>query len=102
MKLLLSAKVVYIWILGAPQHVKKTLYKMWGSHDCEDSYCGLPGSGVTVQFIPPPPHPISEFSFFFLILMVGVESNWVHLARRPPIGLMHLPLVIMMMENLVE
>jgi hypothetical protein len=31
-----------------------------------------------------------------------VESNWVHSARRPLIGLLYLPRVIMMMENLVE
>jgi hypothetical protein len=31
-----------------------------------------------------------------------VESNWVHSARRPLIGLLYLPWVIMMMENLVE
>jgi hypothetical protein len=31
----------------------------------------------------------------------GVESNWVHSARRPPIGLVYLPRVIMGMENLV-
>jgi hypothetical protein len=31
-----------------------------------------------------------------------VESNWVHSALRPLIGLLYLPLVIMMMENLVE
>jgi hypothetical protein len=32
----------------------------------------------------------------------GVESNWVHSARRPPIGLLYLPRVIMRVENLVE
>jgi hypothetical protein len=32
----------------------------------------------------------------------GVESNWVHSARRPSVGLLHLLRVIMMMENLVE
>jgi hypothetical protein len=31
-----------------------------------------------------------------------VESNWVHSVRRPPIGLLSLPRVIMMMENLEE
>jgi hypothetical protein len=31
-----------------------------------------------------------------------VESNWVHSARRPPIGLLYLPRVIMRLENLVE
>jgi hypothetical protein len=31
-----------------------------------------------------------------------VESDWVHSACRPPIGLLYLPRVIMMMENLVE
>jgi hypothetical protein len=30
----------------------------------------------------------------------GVESNWVHSARRPLIGLLYLPRVIVMMENL--
>jgi hypothetical protein len=33
---------------------------------------------------------------------MGVESNWVHSALRPPIGLLCQPRVIMIMENLVE
>jgi hypothetical protein len=41
-------------------------------------------------------------SNFFLIRLVGVEFNWVHSARRPPIGLLYLPQVNMRMENLVE
>jgi hypothetical protein len=32
----------------------------------------------------------------------GVESNWVHSALRPPIGLLCQPRVIMIMEKLVE
>jgi hypothetical protein len=39
---------------------------------------------------------------FFLIRIVGVESKWVHSARRPLNGLLYLPRVIVMMENLVE
>jgi hypothetical protein len=39
---------------------------------------------------------------FFLIRIVGVESNRVHSARRPFTVLLYLPRVIMMMENLVE
>jgi hypothetical protein len=31
-----------------------------------------------------------------------VESDWVHSALRPPIGLLCQPRVIMMMEKLVE
>jgi hypothetical protein len=31
-----------------------------------------------------------------------VESNWAHCARRPPIGLLYLPPVIIRMENLEE
>jgi hypothetical protein len=31
-----------------------------------------------------------------------VEFNWVNSARRPPIGLLYLPRVIMRMDNLVE
>jgi hypothetical protein len=31
-----------------------------------------------------------------------MESSWVHSARRPLIGLLYLPRVIMMIENLVE
>jgi hypothetical protein len=31
-----------------------------------------------------------------------MESNWVHLARRPPSGLLYLPRLIMRIENLVE
>jgi hypothetical protein len=39
----------------------------------------------------------------FLICMGGgVESNWVHSALRPLIGLLCQPRVIMMMEKLVE
>jgi hypothetical protein len=34
--------------------------------------------------------------------ILGVESNWVHLALRPPRGLLCQPWVIMMMEKLVE
>jgi hypothetical protein len=41
-------------------------------------------------------------SFFLVRLVGGVESNWVHSARRPLIGLLYLPRVIMMMENFVE
>jgi hypothetical protein len=36
------------------------------------------------------------------ILLVGVESSWVHSERRSLIGLLYLPRVIMMMEILVE
>jgi hypothetical protein len=32
----------------------------------------------------------------------GVESNWVHWALRPPIGLLYLPRVIMRIDNSVE
>jgi hypothetical protein len=35
---------------------------------------------------------------FFLIGIVGVESNWVHSALRPLIGLLCQPRVIMMTE----
>jgi hypothetical protein len=38
----------------------------------------------------------------FLIIMVGVDSNWVHSALLPLIGLLYLPRVIMKMENFVE
>jgi hypothetical protein len=31
-----------------------------------------------------------------------VESNWIHSARRPPIGLFYMPRAIMRMENLIE
>jgi hypothetical protein len=36
------------------------------------------------------------------IIWGGVESNYVHSARLPPISLLYLPLVIMRIENLVE
>jgi hypothetical protein len=39
---------------------------------------------------------------FFLIGIVGMESNWFHSALRPPIGLLCQPRVIMMMEKWVE
>jgi hypothetical protein len=35
-------------------------------------------------------------------IMGGVESNWVHSALRPPVGLLCQPRVIMMMGHLVE
>jgi hypothetical protein len=39
----------------------------------------------------------------FLIRIVGGRSpNWVHSARRPFIGLLYLPRVIVRLENLVE
>jgi hypothetical protein len=38
----------------------------------------------------------------FFIRKVEVESNWVHSARWPPIGLLYLAWVIMRMENLVK
>jgi hypothetical protein len=34
--------------------------------------------------------------------IVGVESNWVHLVLLPPVGILCQPLLIMMMEKLVE
>jgi hypothetical protein len=40
--------------------------------------------------------------YFVNSLSGGVESSWVHSARRPLIGLLYLPRVIMMMETLVE
>jgi hypothetical protein len=39
---------------------------------------------------------------FFNWYSGGVESNWVHSALRPPIGLLCQPRVIMMMEKLME
>jgi hypothetical protein len=47
-------------------------------------------------------------SFIFSMLFIlnynngGVESNWVHSACRPRIGLLYQPLVNTRMENLVE
>jgi hypothetical protein len=40
--------------------------------------------------------------FFFNSHSGGWSPNWVHSARRPLNGLLYLPRVIMMMENLVE
>jgi hypothetical protein len=40
--------------------------------------------------------------FFFKLVYSGVESNWVHLALQPVIGLLCQTQVIMMMEKLVE
>jgi hypothetical protein len=45
--------------------------------------------------------PPMNFAVFFLIRIVGVESKYVHSARRPLNGLLYLPRVIMMMEQLV-
>jgi hypothetical protein len=39
---------------------------------------------------------------FFKLVYWGMESNWVHSALRPPIGILCQPRVIMMMEKLVE
>jgi hypothetical protein len=43
-----------------------------------------------------------NIKIILFIGIVGVESNWVHLALRPLIGLLCQPWVIMMMETLVE
>jgi hypothetical protein len=40
--------------------------------------------------------------YVYKIGIVGVESNWVHSALRPPKGLLCQPQVIMATENLVE
>jgi hypothetical protein len=40
--------------------------------------------------------------FFFNLHSEGWSPNWVHSPRRPPTGLLYLPLVILRMENLVE
>jgi hypothetical protein len=42
------------------------------------------------------------YSFFLNSHSGGWSPSWVHSARRPLNGLLYLPLVIMMMENLVE
>jgi hypothetical protein len=42
------------------------------------------------------------YLIFFNWYNMGVESNWVHSALRPLIGLLCQPRVIMMMEKLVE
>jgi hypothetical protein len=42
------------------------------------------------------------FNNLIKLVLWGVESNWVHSALRPPIGLLCQPRVIMMMEILVE
>jgi hypothetical protein len=42
------------------------------------------------------------WSFFLIRIVGGASPNWVHSARRPLNGLLYLPRVIMMMENLVE
>jgi hypothetical protein len=57
---------------------------------------GLPSSLFPSGF------PTNILKLIFLIGIVGVESNWVHSALRPPIGLLCQPRVIMMMEKLVE
>jgi hypothetical protein len=41
-------------------------------------------------------------NFFYLYGGGGVESNWVHSALRPPIGLLCQSRVITMMDKLVE
>jgi hypothetical protein len=48
-------------------------------------------------------HDFSPHSkYFFNWYSGGVESNWVHSALRPPIGVLCQPRVIMLMEKLVE
>jgi hypothetical protein len=44
----------------------------------------------------------SVFFIFFYLHSGGWSPNWVHLARRPFIGLLYLPRVIVRMENLVQ
>jgi hypothetical protein len=51
----------------------------------------------------PPPHCYTDCAISALgFRLAGVESNWVHSARRPLIGLLYLPRVIMMMVSLVK
>jgi hypothetical protein len=52
--------------------------------------------GVTV---PDDPWPVV---FFCIVGEEGWSPDWVHSARRPLNGLLYLPWVILMMENLVE
>jgi hypothetical protein len=40
--------------------------------------------------------------YLFSSISGGVESNWVHSARRPPIGPLYLHRLIMRMENFLE
>jgi hypothetical protein len=52
------------------------------------------------------PVSLSSCCYVLLLLLkfwiVRMESNGVHSARRPPIGLLYLPRVLRRMENLVE
>jgi hypothetical protein len=45
---------------------------------------------------------VTHVFFFILHDGVGEGLNWIHSARRPLNGLLYLPRVIVMMENLVE
>jgi hypothetical protein len=58
-----------------------------------------------VHFFPPRCHSVCAsldvFLCIFFILLVGAWSpNWVYSARRPVIGLLYLPRVIVMMERI--
>jgi hypothetical protein len=43
-----------------------------------------------------------KYTFFLIRIVGGWNPNWVHSARRPLNGLLYLPRVIMMKENLEE
>jgi hypothetical protein len=59
----------------------------------------LPG----LEFDPSAVQPVKILIFFFFNLHSGGWSpNWVQSARRPFIGLLNLPRVIVRMENLVQ
>jgi hypothetical protein len=58
----------------------------------------LNNSQLTIQF----GQTLIVINFLIGLLGGGVESNWVHSALRPLIGLLCQPRLIMMMEKLVQ
>jgi hypothetical protein len=69
----------------------------------ENSSLWAPSSGVEFVFICSVCMWVwAPIRIFFRIVGGGGSPNWVHSARQPLNGLLYLPRVIMMMENLVE
>jgi hypothetical protein len=82
--------------LGGPQSQPKC---------CEEKKNCSPAGNRTpiLRTFSPYLYPLrSRLLYWFNWINAAVESNWVHSARRPPIGLLYLPRVIMRMKNFVE
>jgi hypothetical protein len=87
-----------------PGEVSAVVFPLYPDEDVYKGSLVLKFSKKSVRGILPQVCPALFYRMFFLFGIVwgGMESNWVHPALRPPIGLSCQPRVIMMMEKLVE